>query len=391
MILELKVPEFHLIARWQGKPIFLDERWMKVRGSVETKKKFKDDVDLLVQQIRANGFESFILVLDGGDKYIVLDGFRRCFAFAGVIEQLQREGKPLAAENGKSLELRCEVYDGDPSEDAIVAKIVRINLARSNLGDGEKKNLILIVLKAEAARGVFRTTNWIAADLGVSQRWLSDVRNRAIADGVLPWNVEYKGRDGWTMPSGISQPKRKVEELPASSPTKDATTTNPAVSGASATDTKTEDSTVKDDSATPATPNSATPPGTTMSSPTMSAPSKPAPTEGTKEHQPESPRYEPERHPATEALCALVKESQRQPKDLDPDGRFGIEGLVNRHDLQTPLGRALSDYLDPLFAALGIDLDLALRHFAAMVKDATTRKEVAAKAEKKKTRHRTES
>src|SRR4051794_29321911 len=102
---ELRVPELHLIAKWEGKPIFLDEKWMKVRGSVETRKKFKDDVDLLAQQIRANGFESSVLVLDGGDKYAVLDGFRRCFAFAGVIEQLQREGKPLVAENGKTLEL----------------------------------------------------------------------------------------------------------------------------------------------------------------------------------------------------------------------------------------------------------------------------------------------
>ena len=381
---ELKVPELHLIARWEGKPIFLDERWMKVRGSVETRKKFKDDVDLLTQQIRANGFESSVLVLDGDDKHVVLDGYRRCFAFAGVIELLQKEGKPLVAENGGTLELRCEVYDGDPSEYAIVAKIVRLNLARSNLGDGEKKSLILTVLKAEAARGDFRTTNWIAPDLGVSQRLLSDVRNRAIADGVLPWNAEYKGRDGRTMPSGIGQPKRKVEELPASStPTKDAAST-PAASDTSAADAKTKDATVED-----ATPTSATP-GTTMSSPTMSVPSVPTPTGVTKERQPEVPRYEPERHPATEAVCALMKESQRQPKDLDPDGRLGVDELLNRHDLQTPLGRALSDYLDPLFAALGIDLDLALQHFAAMVKDATIRKEVAAKAGRK-SRHRTES
>jgi hypothetical protein len=87
-----------------------------VRGSVESWTEFKTDIELLVQQIRAHGFESSVLVLDGDDKFTVLDGFRRCFAFAEVLTALLKEGKPLVAESGETLELRCEVYDGDPSD-----------------------------------------------------------------------------------------------------------------------------------------------------------------------------------------------------------------------------------------------------------------------------------
>ena len=104
-----------------------------------------------------------------------------------------------------------------------------------------------------------------------------------------------------------------------------------------------------------------------------------------------APPIRAEEHPATEAVCALVKDSQRPPKEIDPEGRLGVEGLVDRHDIHTPLGKALTEFLDPLFAALGIDLDLALRHFVAMMKDAVSRKDMAAKADQKKTGRRTKS
>ena len=111
--------------------------------------------------IARHGQGGKVLLLDKGDHYLLLDGH----------DTVQVVG--LLQEEGQDIELAYEVYtpmETDP--EAVYLECMALIIRRKNqqtaveIKPEQKSAAILKYLREEASQKIYRTSNWIAKDLG---------------------------------------------------------------------------------------------------------------------------------------------------------------------------------------------------------------------------------
>jgi hypothetical protein len=150
---------------------------------------------------------------DNGNSLLLIDGRDTSRA----IGQLRNDGRPV--------DVAWELYtpiatDRDKILLELMAIVIRRKLLQTavKLDVDSKESAILAFLKNCYAIGDYRTSNWIASDLGCSETWVTKVRNKAIAQRELPVVPEYRTRNGkpWPVSTKRGDPFKETTVIPIS-------------------------------------------------------------------------------------------------------------------------------------------------------------------------------
>jgi hypothetical protein len=150
----------------------------------------------LRNSINRHGQGGKVVLLDKGDRYIILDGHDT----VQVIGLLQQEGQDI--------ELQYEVYTPlEPSNEGAYLECMQFVIRRKfqqttvEITTKHKSAAILKYLREEAAQNLYRTSSWIARDLSCSATYVDNVRTKAIAKGWLPEVDSYRSFTGASRPA----------------------------------------------------------------------------------------------------------------------------------------------------------------------------------------------
>jgi hypothetical protein len=213
--MDIKIYHPGITFRDKDQSLILDPKYAAIMRAVETDEEYERRINTLAESIAVHGVEKPILCLKQGKFLFCLDGFGRVL---GLDRVLTAPG--ITDERVKELlaTLRIDLYSGADDESSIVqdgiptriyAAILRANTSGRQITPGQKRDLILAYLRAEANEGIFRVGKWVAEDVGCHRSWLDEVRNAAIEAGTLPAPPRgvYRDRKGRHFPAHIVQPK----------------------------------------------------------------------------------------------------------------------------------------------------------------------------------------